>query len=422
MRSRFDAAKEVVNTELGCFSKELMEVLQENDSLSLDGRRMAEQLLILAQQCREMPVSDFRSKCEEIVQDLTAKRQQCQAGLLKWLLTRMLFMLTRCTRLLHFEKDAEPVDGKSLHRFQECLESIPSVEVNWFVNQEMVASESGYALNLKKGSKSILQQRNHAHTLLQPSQRRSEVPVQQDGTLLSKDFMITGQNPPSESSHVLPNVKELDEQDGKFNGRLTNRNSFTPFQEEEQFVDDSNLVICRICEEPVPIIHLESHSYICAYADKCDLNSLDVNERLLRLAELLEQLAESRNLNVQATDESPENSRMQLADSAVASEVCSPKVNEFRSRGMEEMFEDLHEMDTAGIEDSQITTFIHSKGYLGNKLNLYGAPSSTGSMTSASSTNTPRAGIFDLFWLDHNNPFELEDVKQVLHPLIYACW
>ncbi|KAL3505283.1 hypothetical protein ACH5RR_035124 [Cinchona calisaya] len=413
LHSRFDAAKEVVNTELGCFSKELVEVLQDNDSLSLDGRRMAEQLLILAEQCIEMAASKFRTKCEEIVQDLTAKRQQCQAGILKWLLTRMLFILTRCTRLLHFEKDAEPVDGKSLHKFQECLESIPSVDVHWFVNQDMVGSEPSFPFKLKYDSKSNLQERNRGYTLFQPSQRRSEATVQQSDAMFPKDFRITEQNSPSESFGVLPNVQELDELGGKFNGKSTNRNSYKPFQEQEQCVDESHLVICRICEEPVPIIHLESHSYICVYADKCDLNSLDVNERLLRLAELLEQLVESRNLNIIAADESPENSRMQMADSAVAAEVSSPQVNEFRRRGMEEMFEDLHEMETAGIEDSHIASFINSKGYLGSRLNLYGPPSSTGSMTSASSTNTPRAGSFDLFWLDHNNPSELEDAKQM---------
>ncbi|XP_027091413.2 probable serine/threonine protein kinase IRE4 isoform X1 [Coffea arabica] len=412
LHSRFDAAKEVVNTELDCFSKELMEILQD-DSLSQEGHRMAEQLLILAQECTEMAASKFRTKCEEIVQDLTAKRQQCQAGLLKWLLTRMLFILTRCTRLLHFEKDAEPVDGKSLHKFQECLKSIPSIEVNWFVNQEMAGSESDYAINLKNDSKRNLQKRNHAYTLFRPSQHRFEAAVQQVDAMFPKDFTSIGQNLPSETSRVLPNVQEVDELGGRFSEKSTNRASINVSKEQENYMEDSNLVICRICEELVPITHLESHSYICAYADKCYLNSLDVNERLIRLAELLEQLVESRNLSIQATDESPEYSRMQLADSAVASEVYSPKVNEFRNRGMDGMFEDIHEMDTACIEDSQIASFINSKGYWGSKLNLYGPPSSTGSMTSASSTNTPRAGSFDLFWLDHNNPSELEDVKQM---------
>ncbi|CBI19674.3 unnamed protein product, partial [Vitis vinifera] len=150
--------------------------------------------------------------------------------------------------------------------------------------------------------------------------------------------------------------------------------------------DGSDSVICRICEENVPTSHLESHSYICAYADKCDLKYLDIDERLSKLAEILEQIIESR---------------------------CSPKISEWRNKGVEGMFEDLHEMDTACIDDSYLTNPLNLKGHWGTKLSQYGAPSSTGSMTSMSSTNTPRAGHFDLFWLEHNNPSKLEDVQQM---------
>ncbi|KAL2456161.1 putative serine/threonine protein kinase IRE4 [Forsythia ovata] len=85
---------------------------------------------------------EFRTKCEEIVHELTEKRQKCQAGLLKVLFTRILFILTRCTRLLHFEKDNEPVNERSIDKFRECLERIPSVEMNFDVNRGLVDSGS----------------------------------------------------------------------------------------------------------------------------------------------------------------------------------------------------------------------------------------------------------------------------------------
>ncbi|CAI9116717.1 OLC1v1017946C3 [Oldenlandia corymbosa var. corymbosa] len=408
LHSRFDAAKEVVNTELACFSKELTDILQGNDLLSLDGRRMAERLLVLAKKCIKMSTAKFRTKCEKIVQDLTLKRQQCQAGLLKWLLTRMLFILTRCTRLLHFEMDVEPVDGKSLQKFKKCLERIPSLEVNWFLNEEIASSESGHNVTSKNGSVCNLQETDDADILTQQSQSQPEV----SDVMSPKDILRTGKGSPSRSSSVLPNDQELYKFDSGMNAQVTNRTTCGSFKEQDQFVDDSNLIICRICEELVPIAHLESHSYICAYAVKCDSNYLDVNERLLRLADLLEQLVDSRNLGAQDTDDALET-RLQSSDSAIASDTNSPKVNEPRNRGVEEMFEDLHGMDTAAIEDLQVTSFINSRGYLGSKLNLCGPPSSAGSMTSASSTNTPRAGSFDVFWLDHNNSTYLEDVKQM---------
>ncbi|KAK9270754.1 hypothetical protein L1049_026337 [Liquidambar formosana] len=156
LHSRFDAAKEVVNVELASFAGDGMDVLQKND-LNPEGQKMAEDLLILAQQCMEMTSSEFRVKCETIVQDLTEKRRQCQTGLLKWLVTRLLFILTRCTRLLQFQKDCEPIDEKSLHKFKKCLESIPAVEMGWMPNPVVAVSGLNYALNHKGEAKHGLQ-------------------------------------------------------------------------------------------------------------------------------------------------------------------------------------------------------------------------------------------------------------------------
>ncbi|KAK8678473.1 hypothetical protein V6N13_143971 [Hibiscus sabdariffa] len=74
LHSRFDAAKEVIDTELATFAADVMDVLQSSDHrLLISG----------AQQCVKMNSSEFRVKCETIVQDLTEKRQQCQTVLVK---------------------------------------------------------------------------------------------------------------------------------------------------------------------------------------------------------------------------------------------------------------------------------------------------------------------------------------------------
>ncbi|CAK9142824.1 unnamed protein product [Ilex paraguariensis] len=416
LHSRFDATKEVVNTELACFAREAMEVLQKkSDSLSLEGQKMTEELLILAQQCIEMTSLEFRTKCEAVVQDLTERRQQCQTGLLKWLLTRMLFILTRCTRLLHFERDKDPIDEKSLYKFKECLENIPSVEMSWVLNRGIADSDSGYSLNKKGVATRKLQMKNQATVLSQAAQCRSEMSVDESDAVLGKDFMVSEQKSPSENSQIgIPsNLQQFRQADDNFPGESIIKISCGSLQEQEYISDDSNLVICRICEELVPTPHLESHSYICAYADKCDLKGLDVDERLLKLAEFLEQIIEAHNPGVNSTLDSPENSRMHITSSVITPEGCSPKISEWRSKGVEGMFEDLHEMDTACIEDSQLATSINLRGLSAVKLSHCGPPSSTGSMTSASSTNTPRAGNFDFFWPEHNNPSELEDVQQM---------
>ncbi|XP_071703126.1 probable serine/threonine protein kinase IRE4 isoform X2 [Rutidosis leptorrhynchoides] len=285
-RSNFHAAKELVNTELDLFKKEVIEVSQKSDTLSLEEQRLIDELLVLVKLCIEMSSLEFRTTCETIVQELTKKRHDCQSGQLKWLYTRMLFILTRCTRLLLFEKNSEHINEISLLKLKECLEKIPSYERSWLLNLGIIES----------------------------------------------------------------NVDDIGNK----------------FEAEQKFdyIQNEDLVICRICEEYVPTSHLESHSYICAYAEKCDLK-----------------------------------------------DNCSPKISEWRNKGVEGMFEDLHEMDTACIEDSTPVTFFNLKGFPGVK-SQYGPPSSTGSMTSASSTNTPRAN-FDFFWLEHNNPSELEDVQHM---------
>ncbi|KAL2455007.1 putative serine/threonine protein kinase IRE4 [Forsythia ovata] len=183
--------------------------------------------------------------------------------------------------------------------------------------------------------------------------------------------------------------------------------------EEDSCLDDSTSVICRICEELVPAIHLEPHSYICACADKCVSKHLDVDGRLLKLAELLEHLLETHNSRNHETYGTLDSLMARTTDAAVTSEGHSPKCSEWRSKGMDEMLEDLHEMDTACIEDSHLA-LINLKNHLATKLNQCGPPSSNGSMTPGSSTNSPWAGNFDLFLLDNNYQSEQEDMQQMI--------
>ncbi|KAF5955818.1 hypothetical protein HYC85_008674 [Camellia sinensis] len=384
LRSRFDAAKEVINEELAWFAGEVMELLQKNEFLSPEAQKLAEDLLILCQQCVEMTSSEFRAKCETVVQDLTEKRKQCETGLLKWLLTRMLFILTRCTRLLHFERGSESIDEKSLHKFKKCLDRVPSVEMNW--DSDPVNADSGPG--------------------------RSKVPPDECNMTSRKDFMVIDHNSFNRSSQidVLSSVQEYHQVNGNDLRDSVDKASSCSLRQQGRSLDESDSVICRICEEVVPTLHLESHSYICAYAEKCDPKCFDLDDRLLKLAEMLEQIIESFNLSVHASYDNPQNSKIQIPNPATLSEGFSPKISEWRSKGVEGMFEDIHEMDTACIDD---LTTPNLRGHLSMKLGLCGPSSSAGSITSGSSTNTPRTAHFDFFWLEHNNTSELEDVQQM---------
>uniref|UniRef100_A0A2P2JRE8 non-specific serine/threonine protein kinase n=1 Tax=Rhizophora mucronata TaxID=61149 RepID=A0A2P2JRE8_RHIMU len=426
LHSRFEAARQLVNSELASFARDVMEVLEEIDPSLLEEQKMAKDLLILAQLCMEMTCAQFRVKCEVIVQDLTEKRKQCQIGIVKWLFTRMLFILTRCTRSLQFQKDSKPIDEKSLRKFKRCMERIPSVEMMWAANRGIADSDSDYDVNQKSYVKERLQGQNSITHLSESISCGPREQADQSDLALRHNSLDFGQKLPAEKckNGNFSQVQQFYHADGSFaQFSVTNSHYDTtsheqgqsldvPPHDQERVLDGSGSEICRICEEIVPISHLESHSYICAYADKCDLNCLGVDERLSNLAEILEKIVESRNVNLQLSCGSPENMRIQTIHS-VMTEGYSPKSSEWRNRGVQGMFEDIHEMDTATIEDSLLPS-VCSKGHLGTKLCNYGAPSSTGSMTSVSSTNTPRASHFDSFWLEFYNPSDLEDVQQMI--------
>ncbi|XP_035541728.1 probable serine/threonine protein kinase IRE4 isoform X3 [Juglans regia] len=413
LHSRFDAAKEVVNVELASFSGDVLDVFDKIDS-SPEGETMAEDLLLLARKCMEMNPCEFRVECETIVQELTEKRHQCQTGMLKWLVTRMLFILTRCTRLLQFQKDREPIDEKSLRKLKKCLESIPAVETSWVPNPQIADCGSHYALNQKDVVKHELHRECKLCSVPEASCCNSLEPDDESDSTSKKDVVVLQQKLAVQTAKTdfLSPVQQFHQIDSSF-GKFTNNSSSGSFHEQEESTDGSEAVLCRICEEIVPTSHLESHSYICAYADKCDLIYLDVDERLIKLAEILEQIIESRNKSFHSSDGSPENSRTKTTSLAIASEAYSPKICEWRNKGVEGMFEDIHEMDTAYMDDSHSAS-MNLKGLLGLKLGNHGTSSSTGSMTSVSSTNTPRACHFDSWWLEHNNPSALEDVKQMI--------
>ncbi|VVA92729.1 unnamed protein product [Arabis nemorensis] len=399
LHSRFDVAKELVDKKLDDFVIDVEEAIEKIDPSCPEDREMTEELLNLAQACIEMTSAQLRATCESIVQDLTRKRKQCQAGLVKWLFSQLLFILTHCTRVVMFQKETEPIDESSFRKFKECLESIPAVETSWVSTARVADCGSGChrneaGQNLKTRDKESLDSETTFGYAIQDDQRNNAA---REGYAASKQGRRS-QKPLYDSKVVEQRFYLSDE----YQDKMPN--------EPGKELCGSDSVICRICEVEVPLSHLEPHSYICAYADKCEINCLDVDERLLKLEEILEQIIDSRSLNSFAQAGGLENSVLQ--NSGVASEGCSPKMNEWRNKGVEGMFEDLHEMDTAFIDESY-TYPINLKSHVGAKFCNHGTSSSTGSITSVSSTNTPRTSHFDSYWLERHSP-EQEDLQLMM--------
>ncbi|XP_002968173.2 probable serine/threonine protein kinase IRE [Selaginella moellendorffii] len=116
LREKFNLAKEEVNAELAAFELELKEILRTGD-VPPGEEKGFEELLAVARACLTMTPFDFQQQCERVVQALDEKRQEQSNGLLKQLFTRILFILTRCTRLLQFRNENGLNKDGCLNRF-----------------------------------------------------------------------------------------------------------------------------------------------------------------------------------------------------------------------------------------------------------------------------------------------------------------
>ncbi|KAJ0966313.1 hypothetical protein J5N97_027451 [Dioscorea zingiberensis] len=401
LHSKLDSMKEAVDAELAAFAWDIMVVL-EQECLST-AQETAEDLLNIAQQCREMTCSQFRDSCEGIVQSLAERRHECQMGVVKQLISRMLFILTRFTRLLQFQKDSGPINDDSLDKFKQCLESVPAVEANWLPKSERSAPELDNVL--KKNPHS-----NHLSRIVKQENSSKNSLETQNEILINSSESCGTDSDSCDLSYGRRKAMPFNHQDAVSNGHridydlpeeLVSESSSYSLN-EQGLSDEFDSVICRICEENVPTSHLESHSYICAYADKCYLEGMDVDERLMNNAEILEQIVESYNQSSWVSCSSADILKVQTLNIAVVSEGQSPKVQEWHNKGTEGMFEDIHEMDTAFIDEFHSTKLGHCRPV-----------SSNGTMTTFTSTTTPTSSHFDSYWLEHYNPSEKEDVTQI---------
>ena len=301
LKARFNTEKEKVNAELAVFAGDLIETLEKNADAAPDWQERAEDLLILARECAMMDSQQFRKSCEAIVHDLDEKRQELPMGILKQLHTRMLFILTRCTRLLQYQK----------RNFLELdLLRLQKVEKFWHPvdNQKAPASEpvkrkssldsfrpsdvsmgrrtKDESLTAKSPLESIKESDSRVDlTSLKSSDFKDGITDQPDAIVIEKpaSWKKFGKEKQTTPEKQSPQVG------------LDTKQSARPTQPTpvKRLYNEKPMVICRICEEEVPTVHLEEHSRVCAFADRCDHKGLGVDERLRRLAQTLERLVES---------------------------------------------------------------------------------------------------------------------------------
>ncbi|KAK4794518.1 hypothetical protein SAY86_012512 [Trapa natans] len=320
IRTKFDRLKEEVDSDLGIFAGDLVGILEKSSDTHPEWKESLEDLLVIASKCAKMSPNEFWAKCEAIVQNLDDRHQELPMGTLKQAHTRLLFILTRCTRLVLFQKETGFEDGHilGLHKLSD---------LGVYPEKVLEASQHDFSgpLNVKEHVMKPIVEEHDSVTV-----RKDLVTTNLSGDADGLDTNTARSVASSTSSYRMSSWKKLPsaaEKNRKGADVETPPNDkFCHLQEKcesrnddgfihvnldaQTCLDDSietssrgrrsswgltceNLMICRICEVEIPTVHVEEHSKICTIADRCDLKGLNVSERLDRVAEMLEKILES---------------------------------------------------------------------------------------------------------------------------------
>ncbi|KAG8379526.1 hypothetical protein BUALT_Bualt07G0098200 [Buddleja alternifolia] len=436
IRGKFDKAKEEVDADLHVFAADLVGVLEKNAESHPDWQETIEDLLILARTCAMTSPGEFWLQCEGIVQDLDDRRQELPMGVLKQLHTRMLFILTRCTRLLQFHKESGLADDENVFQLRQSLQPAEKQVLTGTERDGMIPSHAK-ASKVPSNRKSYSQEqsewnKDHAVHVNLPSlpaenAKNLDSPSGRNRMASWKKFPSPSGKSPKEANLVKEdlngNVTEasrtIDNRRGISDAVLattakvsepppakdSHGHSTMPschqhklswgYWGDQPSVSDESSIICRICEEEVPTLHVEDHSRICAIADRCDQKGLRVNERLMRIAETLEKLMESFSEKDSTHGVvSPDGAKVSNSEE---SELISPKFSDWSRRGSEDMLDCLAEADnTVSMDDIKVLPSMSCRTRFGPKSDQGMTTSSAGSMTPKSPLLTPKMSPIDL--------------------------
>ncbi|XVE58887.1 hypothetical protein DITRI_Ditri04bG0205000 [Diplodiscus trichospermus] len=449
IRAKFDKAKEEVNSDLAIFAADLVGILEKNAESHPEWQETIEDLLVLARSCAMTPPGEFWLQCEGIVQELDDKRQELPPGMLKQLYTRMLFILTRCTRLLQFHKESGLAEDEPVIQLRQSRVLHPADKrTSSGVLREAKSSSASKASKAASSKKSYSQEQ-HAldwrkdHVVLPggfvpPADNASknlESHASRDRIASWKKLPSPAKKGPKEvispkeqndsmietlkkkgASDVdlvaaklqeLPPAKESQEHSTKHRHKV----SWGYWRDQPSVFED---IICRICEEEVPTSNVEDHSRICAVADRCDQKGSSVDERLVRIAETLEKMTESfANKDIQHVG-SPDVAKVSNSSVTEESDVLSPKLSDWSRRGSEDMLDCFPEADNSVFMDElKGLPSMSCKTRFGPKSDQGMTTSSAGSMTPRSPLLTPRTSQIDLLLSGKGAFSEQEDLPQM---------
>ncbi|KAI7984829.1 putative serine/threonine protein kinase IREH1 [Camellia lanceoleosa] len=393
------------------FAADLIGVLEKNAESHPEWQETIEDLLVLARSCAMTSP-----------EKLDDRRQELPAGVLKQLHTRMLFILTRCTRLLQFHKESGfarmKMDGKSASAAMTSKVSTrksysqDQSGLDWKRDHTMQpgnffsppAADTTKNLDSPSGRDRMASWKKLPSPAVKITKEVAPVfsPVKEEQNDIKVELKIL--NNVREASNVdlatskppeLPPVKDSHVH-SSIPSKHQHKLSWGHWGDRPNISDESS-IICRICEEEVPTLHVEDHSRICAIADRCDEKGLRVLG-LVRIAETLEKLIESfSQKDFQHVVGSPDGAKVSNSSVTEESELLSPKLTE------NSVFMD----DLKGLPSMSCRTRFGPKSDQGM------TTSSAGSMTPRSPLLTPRTSQIDLLLAGKGADCEHDDIPQI---------
>ena len=447
IREKFERLKEEVNSDLGIFAGDLVGILEKTAETKPEWKESLEDLLIVARHCAKMPPNEFWLKCEGIVQNLDDRRQELPMGTIKQAHTRLLFILTRCTRLVQFHKDSgyEEEHILGLHQLSDL--GIYSQQILEAMQHEIGGPADANEKQVKK---------SHAreHSSLAPKQDQVDHGVEDQKVCVAKSDDSTTSSYKMSSWKKYPSVADKNHRKDNEAVDMTSKdNKLDPLPvkgENKTDIDDNtgnmvilschsenaeatskvhrmswgwgdqqnptyeNSMICRICEVEIPTVHVEDHSRICTIADRCDLKGLTVNERLERVAETLERILECWTPKSTDTLEgSPEIVRVSTSSASELDEF-SPRKNTLSRPCSADMLDCVNEADNAFVMDDLNVLpemSCDTRSFLTTDQGT--RASSSGSLTPLSPLLTPRTNQIELLLSGRKTISEHENFQQV---------
>ncbi|KAE9600223.1 hypothetical protein Lal_00045381 [Lupinus albus] len=453
IKAKFDKAKEEVNSDLAVFAADLVGILEKNADIHPDWQETIEDMLILARRCSMTSSGEFWLQCEGIVQDLDDRRQEHPPGMLKQLHTRMLFILTRCTRLLQFHKEsglAEDEHVFNLHQSRVLHSAERGIPPGLGRDAKSSSAARAFKTSTKKAysqeqsstlgwKKDVVQPKKLSLPAADETSKHMKSPSGRNRMASWKKFPSPSGKRPKEALHLkdqnngrvepskTPNnnrcISDVDLfaakpsevvpiKDFRDNGSKHQRKVSWGYWGDQQKNNEESSIICRICEEEVPTSHLEDHSRTCAVADRCDRKGLSVNERLVRIAETLEKIMEScTQKDTQQIVGSPDVAKVSNSSMTEESDILSPKLSDWSHRGSDDMLDCFPESDNSVCMDG--LSLMSCQTRFGPKSDQGMTTSSGGSMTPRSPLMTPRTSQIDLLLTGKGAYSEHDDLPQM---------